>query len=1083
MSQKTFASVLVFASLCVAALPEASAQSAGRAITHDDYESFSMIRSKSYSPDGEWLAYTVGAQVGDRELIIKSVAGAKEYRHAHSGSPTFTPDGKFVIFRISPKHADKLKYEIEKFEKGGSKSKSSSSSSSERPSREEMMRRFRSGRGRRGGGGGFGGSRESGDSKAPKSKYAILTLADGKVEVLEKMKSYKLPEKGADFLVYQLDADKPKTDPKADPKTESKTESKGEVKSEGKGERRGSGRRGRRGGRRGAEKTAAKLVKAEAPKAEVAKKEAKPKASAGKVASAKASTEKKSAKKAEKKPEDKLAKYKRDGSTLVLRNLADGKEQKITGVTSYGLTRKTGYLWYARNSKKDDAKIRRGLFARHLPSGREFQLVKGMGKISGQSHDRDETRMVFFSDHRDLKAEKPQSELFAWEIGSDDVKMVVSASKTKGFPKDRELSTSRVTFSRDGGAILVTAKAKKKDDLPKLMSSEKVSLDIWHFKDPLLQPQQAKRRASHNLTGVLHFDENLFVTLSEHEEDSVRFLTPDGARALVSNSVPYAQEVSWDGRYSDYFVLNTFTGERSQIAQHLGGRTQNSPTGRYFLYFEDEHWVSVDLAEGTRTNLTKDVSVHFDDATWDKPSDHRAHGIAGWTKDDKAVLIYDRFDVWKFDPKGGKYTCITDGYGRANQIRFRYTSFDREERFIPADKRMLLTALDTKTMDSGYYFDQVEGFELPKKLMMMAASVRASKAKNADRLFMAPTTYADAGNVWAMDMNFENRKQVTDFDATAGYRWGNSELVEWRSLNGKPLKGILVKPDGFDPNKKYPMMVYFYERNSTGLHRFNEPKPGTSPSASYYVSNGYLWFVPDIHYRIGYPGESAIACIVPGVQALIAKGFVQEDAVGAAGHSWGGYQTAYMVTQTDIFAAVESGAPVSNMTSAYGGIRWSSGMSREFQYEKTQSRIGGTLWDYPMRYLSNSPVFMADKVNTPVLMLHNDQDGAVPWYQGIEYFCGLRRLGKEVYMFNYNGAGHGLRKRQNTGDWTRRMSGFFDHHLKGKPMPKWMAEGVAYENRAQEKLDFNLPKRLRVKAVEASVSKPEAKPASAQQNN
>src|SRR5690606_12922672 len=118
-------------------------------------------------------------------------------------------------------------------------------------------------------------------------------------------------------------------------------------------------------------------------------------------------------------------------------------------------------------------------------------------------------------------------------------------------------------------------------------------------------------------------------------------------------------------------------------------------------------------------------------------------------------------------------------------------------------------------------------------------------------------------------------------------------------------------------------------------------------------------------------------------------------------------QTSYLVTQTDLFAAAESGAPVSNMISAYGGIRWGTGMSRQFQYEQTQSRIGGTPWQYPLRYMENSPIFFADKVRTPVLILHNDQDGAVPWYQGIEYFMALRRLGKEAYLFNYVGEDHG----------------------------------------------------------------------------
>ena len=248
------------------------------------------------------------------------------------------------------------------------------------------------------------------------------------------------------------------------------------------------------------------------------------------------------------------------------------------------------------------------------------------------------------------------------------------------------------------------------------------------------------------------------------------------------------------------------------------------------------------------------------------------------------------------------------------------------------------------------------------------------------------------------------------------------------------------------------MMVYFYEKLSQNLHRYVGPSAGTSPNAAYYVSNGYLWFMPDIVYEVGYPGPSCVKCVVSGVQHLIQQGFVDKDAVGAAGHSWGGYQTAFLVTRTNIFKAVESGAPVSNMLSAYGGIRYDSGMSRQFQYEQTQSRIGGSPWQYPMRYTENSPIHFADKVQTPVLILHNDKDGAVPWTQGIEYFVALKRLGKEAYLFNYNGEAHGLRKSANKRDWTRRMAEYFDHHLRGAEAPAWMAEGVPYRDRATEKL-------------------------------
>jgi dipeptidyl aminopeptidase/acylaminoacyl peptidase len=221
---------------------------------------------------------------------------------------------------------------------------------------------------------------------------------------------------------------------------------------------------------------------------------------------------------------------------------------------------------------------------------------------------------------------------------------------------------------------------------------------------------------------------------------------------------------------------------------------------------------------------------------------------------------------------------------------------------------------------------------------------------------------------------------------------------------------------------------------------------------AHYVSNGYLVFEPDIDYSTGYPGPSAMKSIVPGVQMLIERGFVKPDGIGIQGQSWGGYQVAYMITQTNMFRAAMAGAPVANMTSAYGGIRWESGLARAFQYEKTQSRIGGSLWQYPLRYIENSPLFQADRIRTPLLMMHNDNDGAVPWYQGIEMFVALRRLGREVYLINYNGDAHNPTKRANQKDIAVRMQQFFDHHLRGMPAPDWMTRGIPFLDKGRDQL-------------------------------
>lgn len=316
---------------------------------------------------------------------------------------------------------------------------------------------------------------------------------------------------------------------------------------------------------------------------------------------------------------------------------------------------------------------------------------------------------------------------------------------------------------------------------------------------------------------------------------------------------------------------------------------------------------------------------------------------------------------------------------------------------------------------------------------------------------MTEQSYTQFPDLLVTDASLTSLKQVTKANPqAAALAWGHNEMVSFENVDGVSLQGILYKPEGFDSAKKYPMIVYLYEKLSQNINHFIDPKPMDSINISYYVSNGYLVFTPDIVYTIGYPGQSALKCVMAGVNAVTAKGFVDEKNIGIQGHSWGGYQIAYMVTQTTRFKAAEDGAPVANMISAYDGIRWGAGIPRQFQYEHTQSRIGGTPWQYPLRLIENSPIFMVDKIQTPLLIIANDQDDAVPWYQGIEFFLALRRLGKEAYMYTYNGEPHHLRRRPNQKDYAIRMAQFFDYELKAGPKPAWMEKGVPYLHTAEE---------------------------------
>jgi acetyl esterase/lipase len=472
-----------------------------------------------------------------------------------------------------------------------------------------------------------------------------------------------------------------------------------------------------------------------------------------------------------------------------------------------------------------------------------------------------------------------------------------------------------------------------------------------------------------------------------------------------------------------------------------------SPRGRYLLFYDGKDWNTLSIPDGKSVNLTVKLPVKFFNESTDVPDTPPAYGAAGWTSDGKWALLYDKYDIWRVSPDGVSAVNLTASYGRAHDLRLHYvrTEDNPREHWIDASKPLVLQAENQKTWETGVFRASIEPGE-PKQLVMSAKYYTAPvKAKDADVYLLTAQSFAESPNLFTTDSSFKELRKVSDSNPQqAGIRWGTSEIVQYKNADGVPLTAALYKPEDFDPHKHYPMLVYIYEKLTDRVNRYVEPRPSHSINITYYVSNGYLVLTPDIVYTTGYPGQSALKCVLPAIQAVVDRGFVDENAIGIQGHSWGGYQIAYMVTQTKRFRAAAAGAPVADMISAYDGIRWGTGIPRQFQYEHSQSRIGGSIWQYPTRFIENSPIFWADRVETPVMILHNDADDAVPWYQGIEFYLALRRLNKEVYMFVYNGEPHGLRRRPDQKDYTIRLQQYFDHFLKGAPAPDWMEKGVPF---------------------------------------
>ncbi len=619
---------------------------------------------------------------------------------------------------------------------------------------------------------------------------------------------------------------------------------------------------------------------------------------------------------------------------------------------------------------------------------------------------------------------------------------------------------SRPEFSHNGRRLVIGVAPYVAEDDTTLVDFEKADIDIWRWDAPVTPPYERK-----NLEKMRS---QTFPVVIDLFDDTQQLLTTE---PLVEVSAPDRWDADWallrdasDSMLShqwDYYapekisVINVKTGERREIGEAPYEFAELSPDGRYVVWFKDRDYFVYNIAKGETVNVSQKVGVPL----WDEKDDHpmipQPHGLAAWTKGDKALLVYDRYDIWQLDPEGKvEPVNLTRGEGRAKNYRYRYNDFDKDHRFLSEGDLMLLSVFDYESKKNGIATMKYGKPAVPE-LRTLEGNMfhQMRKAKDAEVYTYNCCNFSTSPNIFTSGLDFKKRRQLTEANPQmADYNWGTAELVKWYAYDGQESEGVLYKPEDFDPTKKYPMLCVFYETGSEELYRHYTMEPSWSwVNYPFYVSRGYIVFVPDIHYTSGVPGECAWNYVCSGAEELCKRyDWIDRDKIGIDGQSWGGYQTAYLITRTNMFACAGSGAPVANMTSAFGGIRWGSGSSRQAQYEMGQSRIGRNLWDAPELYIANSPVFHANRVETPLLIMHNDQDGAVPWYQGIELFMALRRLGKPVWMLQYNGEDHNIKERRNRKDITRRLQQFFDHYLKDEPMPEWMKKGIPMTRKGQE---------------------------------
>ena len=759
------------------------------------------------------------------------------------------------------------------------------------------------------------------------------------------------------------------------------------------------------------------------------------------------------------------------GSTLVLRNLSTGAEERLSDVLSYAFddsAKAFAYTVVSRDSTRD------GAFVRNLSSGTTTTLLTGHGDYKAVAFDRAGAQIVFLSDRDEFgRGAAPRYALYEALVKGGAAQAVVTpAQLSSGM---RIADGAQIGFTRTGTAITFNVAPPLIDSVPADSLVGKAVYDLWHYKDPVLQPTQrinAARERNKSYAAVYFPAAKKLVQLADDSMPAVA-LSDDAKIGVANSRERYMIEQMWGDGGTDVYVIDAATGTRKLIREKIDGNAQLSPDGKYVVFYDNEHWYTYSTTTAKLADITGGLKgVHFENETDDHPSEPPAWGLAGWTKGDKSVLLYEHYDIWELDPAGVKApVMVTDSVGRRNSIQFRlaegggrggrgggggrggFGAASEDRGVIDPAEPLMLRALNTETMASGFYRDQLGMKKEPEKIVMADVAFGTPiKAAKADVWMLTKSTFTQFPDLW-VGPSLTELTRISDANPQQkDYNWGTAELVRWTNADGKPLKGILYKPENFDPTKKYPMISYFYEVLSNNLHSYVPPNGRNVINPTHYVSNGYLVFEPDIVYEDGYPGPSAYKSIVPGVQALLQRGYVDEKHLGLQGQSWGGYQTAFLITQTHLFAAAMAGAPVANMTSAYGGIRWGTGISRAGQYESGQSRIGKPLVDAPQLYIANSPLFWLRNVTTPLFIMSNDMDDAVPWYQGIELFVGMRRLGKEVYLIDYNNDVHNPAGRANQKDIAMKMQQFFDNKLKGAPAPDWMVHGIPYVAKGRDQL-------------------------------
>ena len=761
------------------------------------------------------------------------------------------------------------------------------------------------------------------------------------------------------------------------------------------------------------------------------------------------------------------------GSDLVVRELATGKEVNIGNVAEFAFDKSGAKLALIIDAQGLAAN---GLQLRDMASGAVVPLENDKAAYKSLAWTEKGEALSFLKGKEDKAYEDKLWSVVGFSGFRDPKgprKIVYDPAADKTFPEGMTVSPDRTpAWTETFDAILFGIhEAKKKKDADKKdapgappapptgpaagpageADEDVPDLVIWHGQDKRLQSEQQvqeQRDKTFSYLAEYRVAEKAFIRLADDEVRDVS-PAPKGRFAVGEDIRAYELDANLDGRnFSDVYVIDMRTGKRTKALEKK--RYVYGPLfdGVHFLYYDDGHFHTFDMATGKSVNITKDVPASFvnedNDTNVVKPPDYPA----GSTKDGLNALLSDGWDIWSVPVSGAGKAVNLTANGARDKIRYRRLRIDPEEKAVDLAQAQYFSVYGEWTKKSGLARLE-KGKAAPATLLWDDAGFGGlAKAKKADVYVYARDTYKDYPDYYAADATLANGRRLTEADPQQkDFLWSSgSVLLDYKmdpaSGLDKSLQAALFLPANYEKGKRYPTIVYYYEKMSQQLNRYAQPS-ANGFNKSVYTSNGYAVLMPDITYKINDPGMSAAWCVLPAIDAAVAAGVVDRAKIGLQGHSWGGYQTAFLITQAE-FAAAVAGAPLTNMISMYSSIYFNSGSANQPIFESSQGRFTGGYWDNLEAYQRNSPVYYAAQVKTPLIILHNDKDGAVDWNQGIEYYNTLRRLKKPVVMLQYVGENHGLQKAANQKDYTVRMKEFFDHHLMGKPAPDWYVKGVSH---------------------------------------